>query len=363
MNDQNNSVDALFEKLKIGEISVQNRILMAPLTRNRAGAGNVPTPLMVEYYAQRAGAGAIISEATQICPEGQGYLATPGIHSEEQINAWKKITEAVHQKGGKIILQLWHVGRISHVELQPDRQAPVAPSAIQAQAQTYISSGFVDVSMPRALSTEEIKDLVQTYRQAARNAMDAGFDGVEVHAANGYLIDQFLRDGSNHRQDAYGGSIENRTRFLIEIIEAVVKEIGAGRVGVRISPVSPFNDMQDSDPQSLFNYVIEKINPFKIAYVHIIEGETGGNRNVPFDYQALRKQFDGKWIVNNGYTRDMAIEAIHNHHADAIAFGRPYIANPDLTERFKRNASLNEPDPGTFYGGDQHGYTDYPSLP
>lgn len=355
-------VRALFEPLRVGDLQLPNRVLMAPLTRNRAGPGNVPTALMAEYYGQRAGAGLIVSEATQVCPEGQGYLGTPGIHSPAQIDGWRQVTRAVHERGGRIFVQLWHVGRISHVSLQPGGRPPVAPSAIRARTKTFVAEGFVDVSEPRALATEELPGIVEAYRRAAAGARTAGFDGVEVHSANGYLLDQFLRDGSNRRQDAYGGSIENRTRLLFEVVQAVAAQVGAGRTGVRISPVSPFNDMQDSDPQALFERAVERLDALKIAYVHAVEGETGGRRDLPFDYAALRRRFTGAWIVNNGYTREMAIEAIAGGGADAVAFGKSFIANPDLPRRLRENAPLNSPDPATFYGGDRTGYTDYPSL-
>jgi len=356
-------ISVLFQPIKVGKLDAKNRIVMAPLTRNRASKGNVPTAMNAKYYEQRASAGLIIAEATQICPEGQGYLATPGIHSAEQIAGWKLVTKAVHDKGGLIILQLWHVGRISHTSLQPNGQAPVAPSAIRAEAKTYVAEGFVDVSEPRALELSEIPSLIESYRQAAANAREAGFDGIEVHSANGYLIDQFLRDKSNHRTDAYGGSIENRTRLLFEVTSAVAKEVGADRTGVRLSPISSFGDISDSDPQALFNRAIERLAPLGLAYLHIIEGETGGERAPqPFDYAAMRKPFKGAWIVNNGYDRAMAIEAVASGKADMIAFGKAFLANPDLPRRLRENAPLNKPDQNTFYAGDEHGYTDYPSL-
>ena len=355
--------DILFQPIQVGELALPNRLVMAPLTRNRASAGNVPTALNATYYAQRASAGLIIAEATQICPEGQGYIATPGIHSPAQIAGWKLVTEAVHANGGRIVLQLWHVGRISHTSLQPDGKAPVAPSAIRAEAKTFVAEGFVDVSMPRALELAEIPALVDSYRQAAAHAREAGFDGVEVHAANGYLIDQFLRDKSNHRTDAYGGSIENRTRLLFEVCEAVAGEIGAGRTGVRLSPLTAFGDVADSDPQALFNRAVERLVPLQLAYIHVIEGETGGDRHPqPFDYAAMRRPYKGAWIVNNGYRRASAVEAIESGAADLVAFGREFIANPDLPRRLRENAPLNPLDPDTLYGGDAHGYTDYPAL-
>lgn len=353
---------SLFDAARFGDLELANRIVMAPLTRNRAVEDRVPNPLAIEYYAQRASAGLLISEATQISPLGQGYVDTPGIYSAEQIAAWKRITDEVHRRGGRIVLQLWHVGRISHVDLLPEGEVPVAPSAIRADAKTFTPAGFVDVSEPRALNLDEIPALIEDYRRAARNAIDAGFDGIEVHAANGYLLDQFLRDSTNHRDDAYGGSIENRTRLLAEVMAAVCGEIGAGRVGVRISPVSPFNDISDSNPQPLFDRAVERIAELGAAYVHIIEGATGGDRNVAFDYAALRARFNGAWIVNNGYDKAMAVEALNSGKADAVAFGVPFIANPDLVRRLREDAPLNRARPKTFYGGGAEGYTDYPTL-
>lgn len=353
---------ALFKPLTLGEITLPNRIAMAPLTRNRAAAGNVPGPLAALYYTQRASVGLIISEATQISPMGQGYIATPGIHSAEQIAGWRTVTQSVHDAGGHMFLQLWHVGRISHTSLLPDGQAPVAPSAIRAASKTFTTDGFVDVSMPRALSIAEIEQTVADYRQAALNAIAAGFDGVEVHSANGYLIDQFLRDSSNQRSDAYGGSIENRTRFLREVVAAVSEAIGAQRVGVRFSPVSGFNDISDSAPQALFEAAVAQMQAIGIAYVHVIEGQTGGERDTAFDYAALRSHFKGVWMVNNGYDADMAETAIASGRADMVAIGRPLIANPDWLARIAHDAALNPLDQATMYGGDARGYTDYPVL-
>lgn len=356
------AVSPLFQSLTLGKLTLPNRIVMAPLTRNRAAAGNVPGPLAPLYYAQRAGVGLIISEATQISPLGQGYIATPGIHSAEQVVGWRRVTNAVHAAGGRMFAQLWHVGRISHSSLLPDGQPPVAPSAIRAASKTFTAQGFADVSEPRALTLEEIAQVIADYRRAAANAIDAGFDGVEVHAANGYLIDQFLRDSSNRRHDAYGGSIENRTRFLFEVVQAVAAEIGAERVGVRFSPVSEFNDVRDSRPQALFERAVERMDALHIAYVHIIEGQTGGDRNTPFDYAALRRRFGGVWMLNNGYDGNGAAQAVGAGRADLIAMGRPLIANPDYVERLRRNAPLNALDATTLYGGDAHGYTDYPAI-
>jgi N-ethylmaleimide reductase len=359
----------LFDPFQFGDIAVSNRVVMAPLTRNRADADRTPTAMMATYYEQRASAGLIITEATQITPEGQGYLDTPGIYSPGQIAAWHPVTAAVHAKGGKIVMQLWHVGRISHVSLQPNGQAPVSSTARRAECKTYTANGFEDVSAPRALRLDEMPRLVAEYATAARNAIEAGFDGVEIHAANGYLLEQFLRDSVNDRTDAYGGSKENRARLLLEVVAAVTAEIGAGRTGLRLSPVTPANDaQQDSDAQGLFNYVVEQLAPMKLAFIHVVEGATGGPRDVaPFDYAALRQRFmqgnpHGGWIVNNGYDREMAIEVMASGTADLIAFGRPFISNPDLVQRLRDNAPLAELDRNTLYGGGSKGYIDYPTL-
>ncbi len=358
----------LFDPIRVGDIDLATRIVMAPLTRNRASPGQVPNELMREYYAQRAdpasGAGLIVTEATQVCPEGQGYLDTPGIHSAEQVAGWRRITDAVHARGGRIVVQLWHVGRISHVSLQPGGQAPVSSTARPAGTKTYIAGGFATCSPPRALATEEIPGVVEQYRRAALNAMAAGFDGVEVHGANGYLIDQFLRDSINDRSDAYGGAIDNRIRFLREVMQAVTGAIGGGRTGLRLSPVTPSNDAApDSDPQALHEQVHRMLAPLKLAYLHVVEGQTGGARDfAPFDYAALRRQFNGAWMVNNGYSRVMALQAVASGAADLVAFGKAFIANPDLGRRLREDAPLNAPDVATFYGGGAAGYTDYPTL-
>ncbi|KAF1012811.1 MAG: N-ethylmaleimide reductase [Stenotrophomonas maltophilia] len=354
----------LFTPTQLGDIALANRIAMALLTCNRALPDRVPTPLAATYYGQRASAGLLIAEATQISPLGQGYLDTPGIYSPEQVAAWRSITDEVHARGGRIVLQLWQVGRISHTSLLPDGEVPVAPRAIRADAKTFTANGFEDVSAPRALALEEIPALIADYRHAARNAIAAGFDGVEVHAANGYLVDQFLRDGSNHRDDAYGGSIENRTRLLFEVVSAVADTIGVGRTGVRLSPVTPVNDAHDSNPQPLFERAVERLDSIGgLAFIHVIEGATGRDRdNLPFDYPALRSRFRGGWIANNGYDKASASAAIAAGNADVIAFGRPFIANPDLVERLRKDAPLAQPDPQTMYGGGEHGYIDYPTL-
>ena len=355
----------LFKPTRIGDIEINNRIVMAPLTRSRAdeAQGDIPGSAMnVAYYRQRSSAGLIISEGTQISPTGKGYRATPGIYSQAQVEGWKHITQAVHDAGSKIVAQLWHVGRITHPDLIAG-QPPVAPSAIQAKVVAYTHNGKVELPVPHALSTTEVQELVQQFRQAAANAMRAGFDGIEIHGANGYLIDQFIRDGANHRTDIYGGSIENRCRFALEVVDACVAEIGAGRVGIRLSPVSCVNDLTDSHPQAVFGYLVEQLNQREIAFIHIVEGTTGGSRQpAGFDYAWARKTFQGAYIANNGYTRDMAMQAIQSGTADAIAFGRLFIANPDLVERLKTNAPLNTPNPKTFYTPGPVGYTDYPTL-
>lgn len=354
----------LFSPFRLGDIELNNRLVMAPLTRNRATHGtDAPNDLNAEYYRQRASAGLIISEATQISQQGQGYIWTPGIYTKAQVEGWAKVTKAVHEAGGKIFLQLWHVGRISHVSLQPEGAAPVAPSAIRAGTQTFVESGFADVSEPHALTLTEIEAVLRDYVTAAKNAKKAGFDGVEIHAANGYLIDQFLKDRTNHRTDAYGGGIDRRLRFALEVVDAILGVWPRERVGIRLSPVNPFNDISDSDPARVFFPLVEKLSQRGIAYIHVIEGQAGGPRDyAPFDYVALRKTFAGAYIANNGYTRDLAIEALREHRADLIAFGVPFLANPDLVERLRRNAPLNPPDQATFYGGGARGYTDYPAL-
>ncbi|SEA11050.1 alkene reductase [Rubrimonas cliftonensis] len=355
----------LFTPLALGELSLPNRVVMAPLTRNRAlPDGDVPHDMNAEYYAQRASAGLIISEASQISPGGKGYAWTPGIHSEAQVSGWRKVTDAVHAAGGRIVIQLWHVGRNSHVSLQPDGRRPVAPSAIAADARSYDGKSFVATSEPRALELSEIPRVVDDYRRAAQNAMDAGFDGVELHAANGYLIDQFLRDGSSRRDDAYGGSIENRARLLAETLGAITEVWPAGRVGVRFSPFSSANDVSDSEPMATFGHAIDRASDLGLAYLHMVEGQLGESRDAKAldDVAALRARFKGGYIANNRYDRALAIEAVGAGKADAVAFGRPFIANPDLPERLLRDAALNDPDDATFYGGGAEGYLDYPFL-
>jgi N-ethylmaleimide reductase len=355
----------LFQPTRIGDIEVANRIVMAPLTRSRAdeAKGDVPGSAMnVDYYRQRSGAGLIISEGTQVSPVGKGYMATPGMYSDAQVEGWKPITQAVHEAGSKIIAQIWHVGRITHPNLTGGAQ-PVAPSAIQPKVVAYTHQGKVDTPVPHALATDEIKEIVQQFRQAAANARRAGFDGVEIHGANGYLVDQFIRDGANQRSDEYGGSIQNRCRFALEVVDACVAEIGAGRVGIRLSPLTPFNDLADSNPQAVFGHLVKELNKRGIAFIHFIEGATGGPRDLlGFDYAWARQAFKGTYIANNGYDRQMAIDAIESGGADAVAFGRLFISNPDLVARLKLNAALNVPNPNTFYTSGPVGYTDYPAL-
>ncbi|MFF7055998.1 alkene reductase [Achromobacter spanius] len=355
--------NALFQPYQLGPLTLSNRIVMAPLTRNRAEAGFVPSQFAATYYSQRASAGLLIAEATQISRQGQGYQDTPGIYTPAQIEGWRRVTQAVHAKGGKIFLQLWHVGRVSHVDLQENGAAPVAPSAIRAETKTFVNNGFEPVSAPRALALDELPGIVNDFRQAAANAIAAGFDGVEIHGANGYLLEQFAKDGANQRDDAYGGSVQNRARLLLEVTQAVAREIGAERTGVRISPVSPANGISCSDPQAQFDYIADELNALGVVYLHVVEGATGGPRDVtPFDYGSLRRRFTNTYIANNGYGLDLAATQLAQGHADLFAFGRPFIANPDLVQRLKTGAALAQLDPATLYGGGAQGYIDYPAL-
>lgn len=354
----------LFKPLQIGTLSLPHRVVMAPLTRNRAAPGGVPQAMNATYYRQRASAGLIISEATQIAPEGVGYPNTPGIHSPEQIKGWQTATQAVHAAGGRIFLQLWHVGRISHPSLQPDGKLPVAPSAIKPAGKAATFKGPQDFVTPRALETHEIAGIVEQYRQAAENAKAAGFDGIEVHNANGYLLDQFLRDGTNQRTDGYGGSLDNRMRLPLEVLEAVLSVWPSDRVGIRLSPSGTFNDMNDSDPETTFDTFIAKLNDYDLAYLHLLEPVEAdvrhGGHAMPT--HRFRPIYRGKLMVNADYDGASAERAIANGQADLVSFGRSYIANPDLPERLASGADLNTPDPDTFYGGDERGYVDYPSL-
>ena len=353
----------LFEPYALGPLQLSNRIVMAPLTRNRAGAGLVPGEHAATYYSQRASAGLLITEATQISAQAQGYQDTPGLYTQPQIDGWRRVTDAVHAKGGRIFVQLWHVGRISHVDLQPGGAAPVAPSAIRAETKTFVNNAFTDVSAPRALALDELPGIVEDFRKAAANAIAAGFDGVELHGANGYLLEQFIKDGANTRTDAYGGSIENRARLLLEVTAAVAGEIGPERTGVRISPVSPANGISCSDPQPQYDYIARQLSALGIVYLHVVEGATGGPRDVaPFDFDALRSRFRQAYLANNGYDLDLASARLAQGKADLFAFGRPFISNPDLVERLKTGAALAPLNPATLYGGGAAGYIDYPTL-
>jgi N-ethylmaleimide reductase len=355
----------LFSPVRVGPYELPNRIVMAPMTRNRAGPGEVPTGLMATYYAQRASAGLIVSEGTQITPQGQGYPGTPGIHSTAQIEGWRDVTAAVHARGGRIFCQLWHVGRVSHPLLQPGGALPIAPSALAPAGELWTLEGMRKFVTPRTLEADEIAGLVEDYRRAAAGAMEAGFDGVELHAANGYLIDQFLRDGSNRRIDRYGGSVANRTRLLLEVTDALVGKAGAARVGVRLSPTNPFNDMSDSHPAAVFGHAAEQLDRLKLAYLHIVEpGPTDprGQGELP-DGAFFRKRWRGRLILNKGYDLARASAAITDGTADLVSFAALFLANPDLPERLRRGGPFNAPDRKTFYGGGERGYTDYPALP
>jgi N-ethylmaleimide reductase len=368
-----NPSPSLFEPCTVGAWRQPNRIVMAPLTRNRS-PGGVPPARVATYYAQRAGAGLIVSEATAITQQGQGYADVPGLYSPAQLTGWRQVTDAVHAAGGRIVCQLWHVGRISHVDLQPGGHDPVAPSALPAKAKTVLIrdgvAAFVPVSPPRALSLAEIPGIVADYARAAKAAVAAGFDGVEIHGANGYLIDQFLKTGSNRRDDDYGGPIANRTRFALEVTQAVTAAIGGDRTGIRISPVTPANDADTEDTQPLFEHLVRGLAPLGLAYVHVIEGSTGGPRELPerpFDYAALRQAFrdaggQAAWMLNNGYDRALADAALAAG-ADLVAWGRAFIANPDLVRRLREGLPLAELDRQTLYGGGDAGYTDYPAAP
>ncbi|HDZ9656374.1 TPA: alkene reductase [Yersinia enterocolitica] len=360
----------LFSPLKVGALTLPNRVFMAPLTRLRSiEPGDIPTPLMAEYYRQRASAGLIITEATQISFQAKGYAGAPGLHTQEQLNAWKKITQAVHDEGGHIAVQLWHVGRISHNSLQPGQQAPVAPSAIAADTRTTVrdeTGAWVRVpcSTPRALETEEIPGIITDFRQATANAREAGFDYIELHAAHGYLLHQFMSPASNQRTDQYGGSIENRTRLTLEVVDATAAEWGAERIGIRISPLGPFNGLDnDEDQEEAALYLIEELNKRHIAYLHISEPDWAGGKPYSDAFRdAVRARFKGVIIGAGAYTAEKAESLIEKGFIDAVAFGRSYISNPDLVERLQQNAPLNEPDGETFYGGGAKGYTDYPKL-
>jgi N-ethylmaleimide reductase len=339
-------------------LPLPNRVVLAPMTRSRAEEGNVPSALAVEYYAQRASAGLLITEATQVAPEGQGYIATPGIHSAEQEAGWTRVVDAVHAAGGRIYAQLWHVGRVSHTSFQPGGKAPVAPSAIPIDGVTYTAAGPAPFSAPRALELDEIPGVVGQFAHGAAVAKRAGFDGIELHAANGYLIDQFLRDGSNHRTDAYGGSIANRLRFLLDVVDAVSAVFPASRVGVRISPSGAFNQMSDSDPRALSAAIATALADRGVGYLHVMDPVTSPERLAPL----LRAHFPRTLIVNGGFDAQTGSAAIADGLADLVSYGVPFLANPDLPRRFAEGAPLNKPDFATFYQGGAKGYTDYPGL-
>lgn len=351
------NIDLLLSPIQIGSLPLMNRMVMAPLTRSRAGEGDVATPTVAEYYRQRASAGLIISEGSQISAQGKGYLRTTGIFTDAQVAGWKLVTDAVHAEGGLIFLQLWHVGRLSHSLVQPNGALPVAPSAIKAEGEIFTYEGLKSYETPRALDLDEIPSVVADFRQGAENAKLAGFDGVEIHGANGYLIDQFLRDGTNTRTDAYGGSVENRTRFMKEIVEAVIPVFGADRVGVRLSPNFNIFSISDSNPQATFGHAVDVLSRYGLAYLHVVELGEG-----QFDFVDLKSRFGGTYIANGGYDAERAAASVRTGKADLVSFGTRFLANPDLVERFKRGAALNEADPSTFYQGEERGYTDYPTL-
>ena len=358
-------MSSLFSSLKVGAITVPNRVLMAPLTRCRAEGANVPTDLMAEYYGQRAGAGLIIAEATTVSPRGHGYPNTPGIYTAEQVAGWKKVTAAVHAKGGRIFLQLWHVGRISHPAYQPNGELPVAPSAIKPKGQLWTGTEMADYVTPRALATDEIPGIVAEYVKGARLAKEAGFDGVEIHNANGYLLDQFLRSGTNTRTDGYGGSVANRARLTLEVASAVISVWGADRVGIRLSPGGVFNDMADANPRETFGYVLRELSKLELAYAHVTRVTAqdiahGAKEGV--GPKELRAEFKGVLITAGGFDRVQAEQAIAEGWADAVAYGVPFLANPDLPRRLKENLALNTPDESTFYASGAKGYTDYPAA-
>lgn len=361
------SASDLFQPLQVGPVTLANRIAMAPLTRSRAGAGDVPRELNAEYYTQRASAGLIVSEASQISRQGKGYAYTPGIYTDEQVAGWRLVTDAVHAHGGHIVCQLWHVGRISHPDLQAGGGRPVAPSSIMPIGKAFTEAGFQPHVMPRALNTDEIPGIVADYAHATRCAQRAGFDGVEIHAANSYLLDQFMRDSTNYRTDRYGGSLNNRLRLVLEVAEAVRGAWnGAGIIGIRLSPLAnqPGETPLDSDPMRTYGTLVEGLNRFGLTYLHCIEGATQGSRDEPPGYssQQLRRTFNGLYMANNGYTRELALAARENDTADLVCFGRAFLANPDLVERLRTGAPLAVAPKETWYGGGAEGYTDYPAV-
>jgi N-ethylmaleimide reductase len=354
----------LFSQYRMGDLTLPNRIVMAPLTRNRAGDADVPASLTATYYVQRASAGMIISEGSQVSPQGVGYIHTPGIYSAAQVAGWKKVTDAVHRAGGRIFIQLWHVGRISHPDLLGG-DLPVAPSALPVEGFVHTPGGKKPIPVPRVLETDEMPDIVRQFRKAAENAKTAGFDGVEIHGANTYLLDQFLRSGSNKRTDKYGGSLENRVRLPLEVTKAVIEVWGGDRVGYRISPHNTAHSMSDANPRETFSYFTRELNKMGLGYLHLIESIGGREGAVPPEARlgpTLRMIFERTFILNGGYGLQSGNKAIASGEADLIAFGVPFLANPDLPERFRQNAPLNEPDVATFYRDGAKGYTDYPAL-
>lgn len=358
-------VPSLFEPLQLGAVLLPHRILMAPLTRCRAGEGNVPVALNAQYYRQRASAGLIISEATSVSPRGFGYPNTPGIFTEAQVAGWRGVTDAVHGAGGRIFLQLWHVGRISHPAYQPDGGLPVAPSAVRPKGKIFTGTSMEEYVVPRALERSEIPGIIAEYVHGARMAKAAGFDGVEIHNANGYLLDQFLRDGTNHRGDGYGGSVQNRARLTLEVTEAVVGVWGEDRVGIRLSPGGVFNDMRDSDPLATFGHVLKELDALRLAYAHITQvtaQDVAHGAEAGVGPRELRPFYHGLIVSAGGFTAESGQRALAEGWADAIAYGVPFLANPDLPERFRRGATLNAPDETTFYAPGAKGYTDYPTL-
>ncbi|CAL8475642.1 alkene reductase [Caballeronia sp. S22] len=365
----------LFSPIKLGRLSLDHRVAMAPLTRSRAGQpGNVPTSMNVEYYRQRASAALIISEATQISQQGQGYAWTPGIYTDEQIEAWRAVSDAVHAEGGKMFLQLWHVGRVSHPVFQPNGGLPVAPSALPVPGKTFIlddqgNGVWGDIPVSRALTLDGIREIVEDYRRAARNAMLAGMDGVEIHAGNGYLLDQFINSASNHREDAYGGSIESRARLLLEVVDAVCDEVGGQNVSVRLTPMGRFMGMGDDTPEATFGYIVRSLDKKNLAYLHLVEPAMVGTvKDENFDprwdaiVEQLRGEYHGVLMLAGGYNGVTAEAALASGRADIIAFGRPFIANPDLPSRLRQDLPLNVPDSSSFFGGGEAGYTDYPAV-
>ncbi len=356
--DASHGADELFSPYSLGDLQLENRMVMAPMTRSRAVDGNVPNPNAALYYVQRASAGLIVTEATQVSPQGVGYIRTPGIHSPGQVAGWKRVTEAVHQAGGKIFLQLWHVGRVSHPDFH-NGELPVAPSAITPVGETYTPQGPKKLVQPRALETRELPGIVEQFVTGAQNAKAAGFDGVEIHGANGYLLDQFTRDGANVRTDAYGGSIANRVRLPLEVTEAVISVWGAGRVGYRVSPNSAFNDMKDSHPQATFTHLAGELDRLGIGYLHAVDPYADGAKRIS---PLLRDRFSGTYVVNGGFDAAAARAVIAKGEADLVAFGVPFLANPDLPHRYQTGTALNKPDPSTFYTGEDRGYIDYQAV-